>query len=173
MPRTPAWAHIQVFHLQDGRLEATALASFLPATTGTLTRLHLDGMYLESKFAGPQSTILLPYSWSVVLYLLHAHYRRRRGQHSSSGGGGGGDDDYKRLIQTAAAQEPLIVRLRRPGGAEFVDQSLSETDMAHIKALFDPDDDEGDGLSAVEGFIHGLRDRNPLVEAGKTPLLYP
>ena len=166
MPRPPAWAHIQILHLQDGCLEATAFASFLSATTGTLTRLHLDGMYRESRFDRPWSTVTPPYSRSLVLDLLHAHYRRARGKHSGGG-------DYTRLIQTAAAQEPLIVRLRRPGGAEFVDRSLSETDMAHIKALFGPDDDEGGGLSAVERFILGLSDRNPLVEAGKTPLLYP
>jgi hypothetical protein len=157
---SPPWPNIQVLHLQDGILDFAGLVGFLEATAGTLTHLHLDGMYLTGRYVGPFPGTRLPFSWSAVLDLLHDHCRWSREQRGSSG-----------LAHTAAAQEPLTVRLRRPISAEFDDMQVSEADKAYIRALFDPDGD--DGLSPVERYIHGLTDRNPLVEAGRTPLLYP
>ena len=86
----------------------------------------------------------LPYSWSSLLDQLRGHVcGRDRG---------------------------LTITLRGPRGAEFEDQWISEADEACLHALFESDET---GLSAVERYIQGLTDRNPLVEAGKTPLLYP
>ena len=143
MPRAP-WPHLQVLRLQDGSLEVTTLTRFLSATTGTLARLHLYGMFLCSESVGPWPGVTGPYSWASVLDQLRAHCR-------DSGG-------------------HLTVRLSRPRGAEFEDQTVSETDMAHIRSLFDPADG---GPSAVDLFIHGLTDCNPVVQLGKTRLLYP
>lgn len=147
MPAPPLplpWPYIQVLHLQDRTLPAITLTHFLSASTRTLTALHLDRMHLCSTSVGDWPGTRIPYSWASVLDRLRSH---------ALGSGRG-----------------LIIQLRRPRGAEFEDRLVSDTDMAHLKALFEPDDS---GLSAVDRFIQGLTDRNPLVEAGKTPLLYP
>lgn len=166
----PPWPHIQVLHLRDSNVEVATLSSFLSASAGTLTRLHLDGMRLCSRSVGFFPSNRAPFSWASVLDSLRAHCRRLG---ERTGSGDGGDDCTTRLRGATTAQEPLIIRISRPDGAEFEDRSLSKTDLAHLKALFEPDDDNGSGLSAVDAFIQGLSDRNPLVEAGKTPFLYP
>ena len=137
------WPGIQVLRLQDGTLEARNFIDFLSATTDTLTALDLEGMLLCASAVGGWPFTTPPHSWALVLDQLRDHVR---------------------------SSVCKSIRLRRPRGAEFHDMSISETDMAHLKSLFEPDDS---GLSAVDRFIGGLTDRNPLVEAGKTPFLYP
>jgi hypothetical protein len=72
----------------------------------------------------------------------------------------------------------MVVRIRRPEGAEMDDQEVSEEDLAALRGLFD-DVVDGDGvegkgrMSAVDGYIQGVREGNPIVELGKTKLLYP
>ena len=145
MPAAPwPWPHLQVLHLQDGELEVVTLRHFLSATANTLAKLQLDGMYLCSQSVGSWPGVQGPYSWSTVLDQLRAH------RHSSGG--------------------RLTIQINRPCGAEFDDQTVSETDMAHIRSLFDPADG---GPSAVDLFIQSLTDRNPVVQFGKTRLLYP
>ncbi len=143
MPRAP-WPHLQVLHQQDGSLEVTTLTRFLSATASTLAQLHLDGMFLCSESVGPWPGVTGPYSWASVLDQLRAHCRDSGGR--------------------------LIVRLSRPRGAEFDDQTVSKTDMAHIRSLFDP---ANGGPSAADLFIQGLTTCNPVVQFGKTRLLYP
>ncbi|KAK4039604.1 hypothetical protein C8A01DRAFT_16436 [Parachaetomium inaequale] len=174
MPPGPRWPRIRVIHLQDGHLETATLTSFLKATAGTLARLHLDGMHLFPARVDTWPYSPVPYSWSSVLDLLRAHCRE--GEHSGSGSSHNSTGPVRTTTAAAAAREPLIVQVRRPAGAEFDDRSLSETDMAHIRGLFEPGPDAGEGcsgMSVVDRFIQGLSERNPLVEAGKTPLLYP
>ncbi len=144
MPASPlSWPCIRGLRLQDGTLEARTLTNFLSATTDTLTALDLEGMLLCASAVGDWPFTTPPHSWAVVLNQLRDHAR---------------------------SSVCRSIRLRRPRGAEFEDSSVSETDMAHLRSLFEPDDV---GLSAVDRFIGGITDRNPLVEAGKTPFLYP
>jgi len=132
-PGSWPWPQIRVFHLERGFLDTKTLPRFLSATSGTLTELHLDGMYLcSSDFRG--------FSWSWLLDQLREHYR-------DTGGG-------------------LTIRLRRPRGGEFVRLGLPEADAVYLGTLFDSVDD--DGLSAVDRFIQGMSDCNPMVEAGRT-----
>ncbi|KAK4101055.1 hypothetical protein N658DRAFT_507366 [Parathielavia hyrcaniae] len=159
MPNPP-WPHTQVLHLRDGVLDFARLARFLEATSGTLTQLHLDGMHLTSRPVGPFPGTAVPYSWSAVLDLLRAHCCQENGQGRSNDAGGGDPGALPRAL--------LTVRLRRPLGAEF-DDSAVKADSAYI---FDPDDQDAERMSHAEKYIHGLTDRNPLVEAGRTPLLY-
>lgn len=58
--------------------------------------------------------------------------------------------------------------VRAPRGAEFDDWSVRET-RHRLLALFAPD---GDGFSDVDRYVGALAERNPIVEAGLTPLLY-
>jgi hypothetical protein len=158
---SPPWPGIRSLHLQDGVLDFAGLTRFLEATAGTLTHLHLDGMYLTGRYVGPFPGTRPPFSWSAVLDLLEEHCRQSREQRGSSG-----------ILRTGAAQEPLTVRLRRPLSAEFDDMHVSEADKAYLRSLFEPHDGN-DGLNRAERFIHGLMDVNPLVAVGLTPLLYP
>ncbi|KAK4150850.1 hypothetical protein C8A00DRAFT_36540 [Chaetomidium leptoderma] len=162
MPCQP-WPHIQTLHLQDGYMEFVTLTDFLSAIAGTLRQLHLDRMCLISKGVGPWPYVHAPYSWASALDMMRALCCQPRRERSGSSGDGCGNLN----------EEPPIIRIRQPAGAEFCDRSVSEADMAHLRALFDPGDDgDNSGLSAADRFIQGLSDRNPLVEAGKTPLFY-
>ena len=139
---TRPWSSLQVLHFQDGTVDITNLTNFLSATAATLTRLHLDSMYLV------YPDVPGPYSWASALDHLRAYCRANGGR-------------------------PTI-RVRQPRGAEFHDHLLPESDAAYLRSLFDPDDDDDLGLSAVDRYIEDLSgDRNPIVEAGRTPLLYP
>jgi hypothetical protein len=163
---SPPWPHIQVLHLQGGYVEVATLDRFLSATAGTLTELHLDGMRLHSAAAKEWPHHWPPFSWASTLDMVRTH--RRPKEHSSGGGG----DNHISLVGTSPAEEPLVIRMRRPRRAEFDDESLSKSNMAQINALFEPDGDGDGGLSPVDRFLQGLSDRNPLVEAGKTKQLY-
>lgn len=154
MPNPP-WPHIQVLHLQDGPVDVVALDRFLSGTAGTLTELHLDSMGLSSPVGDEWPHPPMPYSWASALDMMRAYCCRRRERDG-----------------TTPAQEPLIIQIRRPRRAEFADASLTKADMAHILSLFEPDGPGGSGLSAVDRFLRGLSDRNPLVEAGKTKSFY-
>ena len=142
MPGPLPWPCIQGLRLQDGWIDAITLTNFLSAATYTLTALDLEGMLLCAHSIGNWRSTTPPYSWASVLDQLRDHAR---------------------------SSVCKFIRIRRPRGAEFHDRSISEADMAHLHSLFEPDDS---GLSAVDRFIGGLTDRNPLVEAGKTPFLY-
>lgn len=148
MPSPPC-PHMQVLHLQDGYVTGTALNRYLSATAGTLIRLHLDDMRLcpkECSYPWP------PFSWASTLDMIRTHCCPREHR------GGGRGDNHANLARTMPAQKPLIVRIRRPRRAEFNDQSLSSSDMAHIRALSEP---ESDGLGAIDRFLKCLSDRNP------------
>ena len=143
MPGPLPWPCIQGLRLQDGMIDAITLTNVLSAATSTLTALDLEGMLLCAHTIGTWPSTMPRYSWASVLDQLR---------------------DYAR------SSVCKFIRIRRPRGAEFRDRSISEADMAHLHSLFEPDDS---GLSAVDRFIRGLTNRNPLVEAGKTPFLYP
>lgn len=76
--------------------------------------------------------------------------------------------DQLRAHNGATGGRPTTIRLRRPRGAEFVWLDLSDDDRAHLDSLFDHVGGDDDGLSAVDRFIQGLGDCNPVVEACAT-----
>ncbi|KAK3897961.1 hypothetical protein C8A05DRAFT_19372 [Staphylotrichum tortipilum] len=144
MPAPPLpWPRVRVLHLSDGDVEAITLAQFLAAAGRSLEELRLDRMRLCSKAVGGWPYTLAQFSWAAVLDRLRAHV-----------GGSGGR---------------LRIRVRSPDGAEFEDEGVSEEDMRIVTGLFE----EGEtGLSAVGGYLQGLRDDNPIVAAGKTKPFY-
>ena len=144
MPAAPLpWPLVRVLHLSDGIVEEITLAQFLAAAGRTLEELRLDGMRLCSKPSWTWPHTLAPFSWSAVLDRLRAHVCGSDGR--------------------------LRVRVRSPDGAEFEDDELSEEDRGVVAGLFEEDET---GLSAVDRYLEGLRDDNPMVTAGKTKLLY-
>lgn len=171
----PAWRAIRTLHLRDGALEARTFTAFLSATRATLRALRLDGMRLCSQPAGPWPGTQAPFSWARVLDQLREHCLDVAAAAASAAAspdaaaaagqgeeGQGGQD----------GQKTLVVRIRRPEGAEFDDQAVDAEDLAALGALFDEEVEDG-GLSAVDEFVQGLRGANPIVELGKTKLLYP
>ncbi|KAG7285209.1 hypothetical protein NEMBOFW57_009830 [Staphylotrichum longicolle] len=154
----PAWRAIRTLHLRDGALEARTLTAFLSATRATLRALRLDGMRLCSQPAGPWPGTQAPFSWARVLDQLREHCLDVATSADAAAAGQGG--------------QKMVVRIRRPEGAEFDDQAVDAEDLAALGALFD-EEVEGGGLSAVDEFVQGLRGANPIVELGKTKLLYP
>ncbi len=136
------WPHLQVFHQKDGYLNRDVLAELLAATPGTLAELYLDDLDL----GWPREGV----AWTYYLDELRAQCCRTASSRAATG------------------RCPLTVRLRRPRGAEFYPGVLPKSEVENLLSLFDSVGD--DGFSAVDRFLNGLSDRNPMAEAARTPL---
>ncbi|KAH6616134.1 hypothetical protein B0J18DRAFT_413441 [Chaetomium sp. MPI-SDFR-AT-0129] len=137
------WPSLRVVHLYNGQLSLRAIPQFLAAVACTLTQLRLEGVTVAPVCVHGYPYNQETYSWAKVVDLLRACHL---------------DFGCK-----------LRVQIRRPAGAEFSDRIagtswLSKEEQEHLRSLFDPV--EGTS-SAVEDYIHGLREVNPVVKLGE------
>lgn len=134
------WPNLRVFHLYNSDLSVRTIPRFLAAAASSLTDLRLEGVQVT-----PVCFHGFPYdpeTNSKVVDLLRARYLE--------------------------SGRNLRVQLRDPSGAELArriagGRLISDAEQEHLRSLFD----SGEGTSsAVEDYIHGLGEVNPVVKFG-------
>ena len=148
----------------SGVLDKTVMPS-LPLTWPLIRVLHLrDGPVEVTRLgrflAATASTLAQMSLDGMRLFSRHVAWPDARTPYSWS--------SVLDQLRAHCRDHGLIAWVRAPRGAEFDDWSVRNT-RHRLLALFAPD---GVGLSDVDRYVGGLADRNPIVEAGLTPLLY-